>query len=104
MFLGIHASSQIALSVEFAMLAVVTFGACGKLEQVVRVHLLASNFIILIRLLLVFIVHFGFDIEERTLAAMRALAPLCIETSAERIGDEVVKMLTEGKRKSGGRK
>jgi hypothetical protein len=72
LFFGVHASSQIALSVEFAMLAVVAFGTCRKLEQVVGVHLFTSNFIVLIRLLLVFIVDFGFDIEELVAGTLAA--------------------------------
>ena len=38
----------------------------------------------------------GFEIDPATLAAMRALAPRCVETSVERVRDELIKMLTEG--------
>lgn len=43
-----------------------------------------------------FAARLGFDIETTTATAMRALAPRCMETSAERVRDELIKMLTEG--------
>lgn len=43
-----------------------------------------------------FAARLGYEIEASTLAAMRNLAPLIHNTSAERIRDELVKMLTEG--------
>jgi hypothetical protein len=72
LFFGIHTSSQVALSVEFAMLAVVAFSTSRKLEQVVGVHLLANHFVVLVRFLLIFVVYFGFDIEELVAGALAA--------------------------------
>lgn len=43
-----------------------------------------------------FAARLGFEIEEETFAALREMAPLATETSAERIRDELTKMLTEG--------
>ena len=43
-----------------------------------------------------FAARLGYAIERSTFAAMRALAHFCTDTSAERIGDELLKMLTEG--------
>jgi poly(A) polymerase len=43
-----------------------------------------------------FAARLDFSIEPRTLAAIREHAPLCIDTSAERVRDELLKMLTEG--------
>lgn len=43
-----------------------------------------------------FAARFGFAIEARTLAAMRALAPKIASVSRERVRDELTKMLTEG--------
>lgn len=43
-----------------------------------------------------FSANLGFPIEENTLEAMRELAPLVMTTSAERIRDELLRMLTEG--------
>lgn len=37
-----------------------------------------------------------FEIDPATLAAMQALAPHCVDTSVERVRDELLKMLTEG--------
>ncbi len=39
----------------------------------------------------------GYGIEPATMDALRAQAPAIIETSAERIRDEIIKMLTEGR-------
>ena len=46
-----------------------------------------------------FAARFGFTIEPATLAAVRAAAPSVTDMAAERIGDEIVKMLTEGNAK-----
>lgn len=43
-----------------------------------------------------FAARLGFRIAPETFAAMQALAPLCVVTSAERVRDELIKMLTEG--------
>lgn len=43
-----------------------------------------------------FAARFGFEIEQETLAAVRAAATHIQETSVERIREELVKMLTEG--------
>ena len=43
-----------------------------------------------------FAARFGFVIEPATLSAIRAAAPSVVDMAAERIGDEIVKMLTEG--------
>jgi poly(A) polymerase len=43
-----------------------------------------------------FAARFGYRIEERTLAAIRALAPQVAVVSAERLRDELTRMLTEG--------
>jgi poly(A) polymerase len=43
-----------------------------------------------------FAARLDFSIGPRTLAAIREHAPLCIDTSAERVRDELLKMLTEG--------
>jgi len=40
-----------------------------------------------------FSARFGFDIEPRTLAAIHACAPLCAKLSAERVRDELIKIL-----------
>lgn len=44
-----------------------------------------------------FSARFAFPIEAATLAAMRASAGRIVEVSAERIGEEIVRMLTEGR-------
>jgi poly(A) polymerase len=44
-----------------------------------------------------FSARFGFDLEPGTLAAMKANAAMITRVSAERIGDEIVRMLTEGR-------
>ncbi len=46
-----------------------------------------------------FAARFGFTIEPTTLDAIRAAAPSVTDMAAERIGDEIVKMLTEGSAK-----
>jgi poly(A) polymerase len=43
-----------------------------------------------------FAARFGYTIEPSTLDAIRAAAPSVVDMAAERIGDEIVKMLTEG--------
>jgi len=43
-----------------------------------------------------FAARLGFAIAPETFAAMRAMAPRCVDTSAERVRDELIKMLTEG--------
>ncbi len=43
-----------------------------------------------------FAARFGFVVEPATLDAIRAAAPSVVDMAAERIGDEIVKMLTEG--------
>jgi poly(A) polymerase len=43
-----------------------------------------------------FAARLGFEIEEETFAAIRQLAPLIHEIAAERIRDELVRILTEG--------
>ena len=43
-----------------------------------------------------FAARFGYRIDDATLAAIRKLAPQIHQVSAERIRDEIVKMLTEG--------
>lgn len=43
-----------------------------------------------------FAARLGYQIEPRTLEAIYRLAPLILMTSAERIRDEIIKMLTEG--------
>jgi len=43
-----------------------------------------------------FAARFGYTIEPATLAAIRTAAPSVLDMAAERIGDEIVKMLTEG--------
>jgi poly(A) polymerase len=43
-----------------------------------------------------FAARLGYQIEEQTLESIHRLAPLIVMTSAERIRDELVKMLTEG--------
>lgn len=43
-----------------------------------------------------FAARLGFEIDPATFDAMRTLAPKCIETSAERVRDELLKLLTEG--------
>jgi poly(A) polymerase/tRNA nucleotidyltransferase (CCA-adding enzyme) len=47
-----------------------------------------------------FAARFGFAVSERTLAAMRAAAPLVASVSAERIHDELVKLLDRAERPS----
>ena len=44
-----------------------------------------------------FAARFGYVIEDRTFAAVRALAPEIHQVSRERIRDEILKMLTEGR-------
>jgi poly(A) polymerase len=44
-----------------------------------------------------FAARFGFAIEERTVAAIRALAPEIHQVSRERVRDELTRMLTEGR-------
>jgi poly(A) polymerase len=44
-----------------------------------------------------FAARFGFEIEEGTRAAIRALAPRIASVSRERVRDELTKMLTEGR-------
>ncbi len=44
-----------------------------------------------------FAARFGFEIEERTAAAIRALASKIEQVSRERVRDELTKMLTEGR-------
>ena len=44
-----------------------------------------------------FAARFGYVIEERTFAAIRQLAPRIHQVSQERIRDEILKMLTEGR-------
>ena len=44
-----------------------------------------------------FAARFGFEIEEETKAAIRALAPRIDSVSRERVRDELTKMLTEGR-------
>ena len=44
-----------------------------------------------------FAARFGYTIEEKTFAAMRALAPQIHQVSRERVRDEILKMLTEGR-------
>src|SRR6185436_7566569 len=46
-----------------------------------------------------FAARFGFTIEPATLDAIRKAAPSVTDMAAERIGDEIVKMLTEGSAK-----
>lgn len=43
-----------------------------------------------------FAARFGFSLDPATLAAIRAAAPSVTDMAAERIGDEIVKMLREG--------
>ena len=43
-----------------------------------------------------FAARFGYTIDPGTMAAIRAAAPSVTDMAAERIGDEIVKMLTEG--------
>lgn len=43
-----------------------------------------------------FAARLGFEIEPATFAAAQALASRCVDTSAERVRDELLKMLTEG--------
>jgi poly(A) polymerase len=43
-----------------------------------------------------FAARFGYAIEPATLAAIQELAPLVVEVSAERLRDELTKLLTEG--------
>jgi poly(A) polymerase len=43
-----------------------------------------------------FAARFGFAIEERTMAAIRELAPKIEQVSRERVRDEITRMLTEG--------
>ena len=43
-----------------------------------------------------FAARFGYTIEPGTMAAIRAAAPSVTDMASERIGDEIVKMLTEG--------
>jgi poly(A) polymerase len=43
-----------------------------------------------------FAARFGYTIEDKTLAAIRQLAPQISQVSRERIRDEILKMLTEG--------
>src|SRR5262249_22820292 len=43
-----------------------------------------------------FAARFGYTIEDKTLAAIRRLAPQISQVSRERIRDEILKMLTEG--------
>jgi poly(A) polymerase len=47
-----------------------------------------------------FAARFGYAIEERTFAAIRQLAPQIHQVSQERIRDEILKMLTEGRARS----
>lgn len=44
-----------------------------------------------------FAARLGFQIEPLTWSALTRLAPLCVQTSAERIRDELILMLTEGR-------
>jgi poly(A) polymerase len=44
-----------------------------------------------------FAARFGYRIEERTFAAIRKLAPQIHQVSRERVRDEILKMLTEGR-------
>jgi poly(A) polymerase len=44
-----------------------------------------------------FAARFGYRIEERTFAAIRELAPQIHQVSRERVRDEILKMLTEGR-------
>jgi poly(A) polymerase len=44
-----------------------------------------------------FAARFGYTIEDKTLAAIRELAPQIHQVSRERIRDEILKMLTEGR-------
>ena len=44
-----------------------------------------------------FAARLGFEIEPATFAAAQALASRCVDTSAERVRDELLKMLTEGR-------
>lgn len=48
-----------------------------------------------------FAARFGFTIEERTWEALRHAAPTLVDIAAERIGDEIVKILTEGAARRG---
>jgi putative nucleotidyltransferase with HDIG domain len=48
-----------------------------------------------------FAARFGFSIEPATFAAMRSLAPLIQSVSAERVRDEIARILTEGGAKQG---
>jgi tRNA nucleotidyltransferase/poly(A) polymerase len=48
-----------------------------------------------------FAARFGFAIEAETLAAIQQLAPLICKISAERIRDEIVRILTEGNARRG---
>jgi putative nucleotidyltransferase with HDIG domain len=44
-----------------------------------------------------FAARFGYEIEQKTFAAIRELAPKIHQVSNERVRDEILKMLTEGK-------
>lgn len=48
-----------------------------------------------------FAARFGFVIEDATREAIRAAAPRLVDIAAERIGDEIVKILTEGAARRG---
>jgi poly(A) polymerase len=48
-----------------------------------------------------FATRFGFAIEPGTFAAIRALAPLILNVSAERVRDEISRILTEGNARRG---
>lgn len=48
-----------------------------------------------------FAARFGFTIESRTAAAIRTAAPSVTDMAPERIGDEIVKILTEGSARLG---
>jgi len=48
-----------------------------------------------------FAARLGFVIEDQTAAALREMAPFILKTSAERIRDEILKILTEGAAKQG---
>jgi len=48
-----------------------------------------------------FAARFGFTIDDETSAAIRRAAPTLVDIAAERIGDEIVKILTEGSARRG---
>jgi hypothetical protein len=55
---------HIALAIELAVFAVIAVGACGEFLQVVWVHLLAREVVVLLRLFFIFLVDLGFHIDE----------------------------------------